>query len=87
MCEFVSVRPSVHIIVLVLVQIRSPRTELGSAQHRVVRLDIFRLEVNRVSCCLLGITIIVSIGNYRGRKPETLSRDCVNRKQAEGRIA
>ena len=78
---------SVHIIVLVLVQIRSPRTELGSAQHRVVRLDIFRLEVNRVSCCLLGITIIVSIGNYRGRKPETLSRDCVNRKQAGGRIA
>ena len=47
----------------------------------------FRLEVNRVSSCLLGITIIVSIGNYRGRKPETLSRDCVNRKQAGGRIA
>ena len=37
MCEFVSV----HIIVLVLVQIRSLCTELGSAQHRVVRLDIF----------------------------------------------
>ena len=41
MCEFVSVRVSVHIIVLVLVQIRSLCTELGSAQHRVVRLDIF----------------------------------------------